>query len=426
MIPRRSAVEHPTPGHFRSRSDTSLALKPIPTNTVISRPYRLSARFVATVTEPGRYGDGRGSGGLSLLVRRTARGHVTKAWAQRIQVDGRARNLGLGIWPHVSLAEARQKCALNLDARRRGELVTGRTRAVPTFEEAAETVMAIHATGWKHGSSSAEDWQSTLRKYAMPQLGQRPVNRIGTADVMAILTPIWNEKRVTARKVRQRIGAVMRWAVAQGYREDNPAGDAIGAALPKQGVRPRHFAALPYGKVAGAIATVRGCGATPSTVLAFEFLVLTACRSAEVRGARWEEMDLAEREWRIPAERMKTNRQHRVPLSTRALAVLGEAKAWADRSELVFPSTTRRPLDRAAISRMLRQLGIAAVPHGFRSSFRDWAAECTDAPREVCELALAHVNTNAIEAAYRRTDLFERRRRLMEQWATFLAATTVS
>ncbi len=386
-----------------------------------NRPYRLSARFVATVREPGRYGDGRGSGGLSLLVKRTARGDLAKSWAQRIQVDGRPRNLGLGVWPHVSLAEARQKCVLNLVARSRGELVTGRERTVPTFEEAAETVMAIHATGWKRGGRSEKDWRWTLDNYAMPKLGHRPVDRISTADVMTVLLPIWNDKRVTARKVRQRIGAVMRWAVAQGYREDNPAGDAIGAALPKKGVRPRHLAALPYGKVAGAIATVRGSGANVATALAFEFLVLTACRSGEVRGARWEEMDLEEREWRIPAKRMKTSREHRVPLSARALEVLGKAKDLAGRSGLVFPSATGRPHSRAAISKLVQKLGIGAVPHGFRSSFRDWAAERTDAPREVCELALAHVNTNATEAAYRRSDLFERRRTLMEQWATFLA-----
>ena len=385
-----------------------------------TRPYRLSARFVATVREPGRYGDGRGSGGLSLLVKRTARGHLAKSWAQRIQVDGRARNLGLGVWPHVSLAEARRKCVLNLVARSRGELVTGRKRTVPTFAEAAEKVLAIHAAGWKPGGRSEADWRWTLDSYAMPKLGKRPVDRISTADVMAVLVPIWSEKRVTARKVRQRIGAVMRWAVAQGYREDNPAGDAIGAALPKKGVRPRHFAALPYGKVAGAIATVGGSGADPAVVLAFEFLVLTASRSGEVRGARWDEMDLEEREWRIPAKRMKTSRDHRVPLSTRALAVLAEARALAGASGLVFPSPTGKPHSRAAISRLVQQLGIGAVPHGFRSSFRDWAAECTDAPREVCELALAHVNTNAVEAAYRRSDLFERRRELMEAWAEFL------
>ncbi len=390
---------------------------------MIRRPYRLSARFVATVREPGRYGDGRGSGGLSLLVKRTARGHLAKSWAQRIQVDGRPRNLGLGVWPHVSLAEARRKCVLNLVARGRGELLTGRQRTVPTFAEAAETVLAIHAAGWKRGGRSENDWRWTLDNYAMPKLGPRPVDRISARDVMAVLLPIWNRKRVTARKVRQRIGAVMRWAVAQGYREDNPAGDAIGAALPKQGVRPRHLAALPYAKVAGAVAAVRGSGASLATVLAFEFLVLTACRSGEVRGARWEEMDLEAREWRIPAARMKTDREHRVPLSTRALALLGEARALADGSGLVFPSATGRPHARAAFSKLVRQLGIEAVPHGFRSSFRDWAAECTDAPREVCELALAHVNTNAVEAAYRRTDLFERRRALMDAWAAFLAGT---
>ena len=212
----------------------------------------------------------------------------------------------------------------------------------------------------------------------------------------------------------------MRWAVAQGYREDNPAGEAIGAALPKNGFRPRHLAALAYAEVAGAIETVRRSGAYPATVLGFEFLVLTAGRSGEVRGARWDEVDLEGREWRIPPERMKTGREHRVPLSAGALAVLQEAQGLADGSALVFSSARGGPLSELAIAKMVRDLGIGAVPHGFRSSFRDWAAECSDAPREVCELALAHVNTNRIEAAYRRTDLFDRRRALMEQWAAFL------
>ena len=393
---------------------------------MMERPYRLSARFVATIERPGRYGDGRGSGGLSLLVKHTTRGRLAKSWAQRIHFDGRQRNLGLGSWPHVSLAEAREKCALNLAARRRGELLTGRKRTVPTFEEALEKVIAVHRAGWIDGGRQEKLWRASLRDHAMPKLGGRPVDRINTSDVMAVLLPIWNEKRVTARRVRQRIGAVMRWAVAQGYRDDNPAGEAIGAALPKNGFRPQHHRALPYAEVAGAIDQVRGSGAYAATVLAFEFLVLTACRSGEVRGARWDEIDLEAREWRIPAERMKTGREHRVPLSTGALAVLRRARELADGSGLVFASTRGRPLSEVAMPTMVRNLGIGAVPHGFRSSFRDWAAECSDAPREVCELALAHVNTNAIEAAYRRTDLFERRRELMEQWAAFLAGTTVS
>ena len=177
----------------------------------------------------------------------------------------------------------------------------------------------------------------------MPKLGGRLVGRINTADVMAVLLPIWNEKRVTAQRVRRRISAVMRWAVAQGYREDNPAGDAIGAALPRNGVRPRHHPALPYAKVGGAIETVRMSGAYPATVLAFEFLVLTACRSGEVRGALWKEIDLAGREWRIPPERMKTNREHRVPLSDGALAVLQEARALANGSGVVFLFGAGRP-----------------------------------------------------------------------------------
>ena len=252
----------------------------------IQRPYRLSARFVETIREPGWYGDGRGSGGLSLRVKLTTRGHLAKSWGQRISVDGRPRNLGLGSWPHVSLAEARQKCALNLLARQRGELVTGRSRTVPSFAEAVEKVIAVHRDGWKDGGRSEKLWRSSLRDYAMPRLGTRPVDRIHTSDVMAVLLPVWNEKRETAKRVRRRISAVMRWAVAQGYREDNPAGEAIGAALPHNGVRRRHHPALPYAEVAGAIATVRASGAYPATVLAFEFLVLTACRSGEARGAR--------------------------------------------------------------------------------------------------------------------------------------------
>ena len=389
------------------------------------RPYRLSSRFVVNVREPGRYGDGRGSGGLSLLVRRTTGGDLAKSWAQRIIVDGRARNIGLGSWPHVSLAQAREKCILNRVARRQGDLVlAGRKRTVPTFAEALDRVIAIHGEGWRDDGRSERQWRASLRDYAMWRLGELPVNRIGTADVMAVLLPIWREKRETAKRVRQRISAVMRWAVAQGYREDNPAGDAIGAALPKAGGRTMHQPALPYPEVRRAMERVRASRAYPSTVLAFEFLVLTACRSGEVRGARWDEVDTEAREWRIPPERMKTNREHRVPLSTGALAVLRQARALSDDSELVFPSVRGRRLSDATISKMVRELGIGAVPHGFRSSFRDWAAECSDAPREVCELALAHVNSDRVEAAYRRTDLFERRRELMEEWSAFLGDHT--
>ena len=216
-------------------------------------------------------------------------------------------------------------------------------------------------------------------------------------------------------------GTVMKWAIAQGYRLDNPAGEAIGAALPKLGGIQRHHRALPYGEVASAIRTVRQSETVVAVKLAFEFLVLTACRSGEVRGARWEEVDLEAEEWRIPPEKMKHKREHRVPLSSRAREILVEAKQNTLLSEWVFPSPTGRALSDSVFNTLLWELGIPAVPHGFRSSFRDWAAECTDAPHAVMEAALSHVVRNQVEAAYARSDLFERRRVLMEQWAKFLA-----
>ncbi len=216
----------------------------------------------------------------------------------------------------------------------------------------------------------------------------------------------------------------MKWAIAQGYRLDNPAGEALGAALPKQGGIQRHFKALSYGEVVGAIQTVQQSEAAVAVKLGFEFLVLTACRSGEMRGARWEEIDLEAGEWRIPAERMKHKRNHRVPLSARAREILAEAHENTNNSEWVFPSPAGRPLSDLALSGLLRELGIPAVPHGFRSSFRDWAAESTDAPHAVMEAALSRVVRNQVEAAYARSDLFERRRTLMEQWAEFLAQGT--
>ena len=240
---------------------------------------------------------------------------------------------------------------------------------------------------------------------------------------MAVLLPIWTAKTETTGRVRRRISAVMKWAVAQGHRTDNPAGDALTAALPNNNAQVTHWAALPHEQVGAALAKVRRSGAYRGVALSFEFLVLTAARSAEVRGATWDEIDLEAAVWTIPAQRMKAAREHRVPLSDRALAVLDEARRELSRAgDLVFPSQKARMQGHHPMGRMMRRLEIGAVPHGFRSSFRDWAAECTEAPREVCELALAHVNTDRVEAAYRRSDLFERRRELMQSWSDYLKA----
>ena len=196
----------------------------------------------------------------------------------------------------------------------------------------------------------------------------------------------------------------------------------LSAALPNNRVAAKHQRALPHAEVGAALARVRGCGAYPGTVLSFEFLVLTAARSGEVRNARWTEIDRTGAVWTVPGERMKAGREHRVPLSPRALEVLDEAaERLAGGGDLVFPSPTGRVANHSLMAILLRELAIGAVPHGFRSSFRDWAAECTDAPREVCELALAHVNSDRVEAACRRTDLFDRRRVLMNDWAAYVA-----
>ena len=385
---------------------------------------RLTAAFVRSVKRPGVYCDQHG---LRLRVYESRKlKSISKHWLWRGTVNGTRRDVGLGAYPYVSLVDARQQAfEYRKIARAGGDPVALKRKPdVPTFAEAVETVIEIHREGWMDAGKSEKQWRASLRDYAMKRLGRRRVDQISTADVMAVLIPHWHTKTETMRRVRQRIGAVMKWAVAQGYRDDNPAGDAISAALPKTGTMRKHQRALPFAEVGAALDKVRASGAFTSTLLALEFLVLTACRSSEVRLARWDEVDLESGTWTVPAGRMKAKRDHRVPLSARALEILREARDLSGGSSLVFPSAHGRALSDNTISKLLRDLGIEAVPHGFRLSFRDWAAECTDAPREVCELALAHVNSDRVEAAYRRTDLFERRRILMEEWSGFVGNST--
>ena len=381
---------------------------------------RLTAAFVRSVDQPGVYGDEHG---LRLRVYQSRkRKSISRQWIWRGTVNGVRRDAGLGGFPYVTLAEARQTAFEYRKIARAGgdPLALKRQPDVPTFAEAVETVIGIHREGWKDAGKSEKQWRASLRNYAMRRLGRKRVDEINTADVMAVLIPHWHTKNETMRRVRQRIGAVMKWAVAQGYRDDNPAGDAITAALPKNSSMRRHQRALPFGEVGDALNKVKWSGAYRPTVLAFELLVLTACRSGEVRLATWDEIDFDTATWTVPANRMKSKRDHRVPLSGRALEILQEARDFTDISGLVFPSPRGGSVSENTLSKLLRELQIDAVPHGFRSSFRDCAAECSDAPREVCELALAHVNSDRVEAAYRRTDLFERRRVLMEQWSSFV------
>ena len=373
----------------------------------------LTAAFVRSVKEPGKYGDQHG-----LMLRVMPSG--SKQWIWRGTVRGKRVDLGLGGFPYTSLAEARQKAFDNRKLARSGgdPLALKRRPNIPTFAEAIEKVIEIHRPTWRN-ARSAEIWRASLRDYALPRLGHRRIDQITTADVMDCLVLRWQEKTETMRRVRQRLSAIFKWAIAEGYRNDNPAGEAISAALPKPNGSKKNMRALPYVQVGTTIQKIRRSGAYPGTKLAFEFLVTTATRSGEVRGAKWDEIDMEKATWTIPGKRTKTGRQFRVPLSTKALEVLMETRKFSDGSNLVFPSPTGRIPSDSTISKLVRENGIKAVPHGFRSSFRDWCAE-SGVPREIAEACLAHV-VGGVEGAYFRSDVFERRREVMQKWGIYIS-----
>lgn len=378
---------------------------------------RLSAATVRTIKEAGFYADGNG---LYLKVDKSG----AKRWVQRIVIHCKRRDIGLGSVSLVSLAEAREKALEQRKLARAGEDPIARKKrsmGILTFKEAAERVHELAKPTWrneKHG----KQFITTLQTDVFPYFGDKRINHVTNADVLAALTPIWNTKPETARRIKQRIGSVMKFAVGQGWRKDNPA-DAIATALPRHDrSKVQHRKALPYDQVGAAIDRVRASDAGAVTKLAFEFLVLTATRSVETREAKWSEFDIAKAVWTIPAARMKAKKAHRIPLTPRCLAILEAAEAHKQReSDLVFPGTKQdRPLSDMTLSKLMKELGIAAVPHGFRSSFRDWAGETTNHAREVVEFALAHVIKDKAEAAYARSDLFVKRRALMEDWSFYL------
>ena len=380
----------------------------------------LSGTRVKVLKEPGRYSDG---GGLHLFISKAGR----KSWVQRITIDGRRRDIGLGGFPSVSLAKAREKATGNRTAVAAGRdpLAEKRKPAMPTFKEAASAVHEANRPRWRNARHAAS-WIQTLERHAMPKLGNMPIDRIGRTDVLQVLSPIWTTRPETARRVRQRMRTVFRWAMAHGFTETNPAGEAIDGALPPMPKVKAHLRSLPYQEVAAALATVEGSQASMPAKLCFRFLVLTAARSGEARGATWDEIDMTERVWRIPSERMKAGVEHRVPLSEQVLGVLAHAYALREESGLAFPSPLKAgsPMSDMTLTKVLRSTGIAerATVHGFRSSFKNWTLEQTETPWAVSEAALAHTLGNSTEQAYARSDLFERRQTLMQQWADYLAA----
>lgn len=380
------------------------------------RPATLTTAFVKRVTEPGRYGDGRGSHGLSLLVKGMTNGRVSRSWSQRIRIGGKPVLIGLGAYPVINLHEARAKALENARAVAQGRDPRG--GGVPTFEAAAEDYIKRQEPSWRTGGKTAAIWRASLGQHVMPTLGQRRVDEITVADVLTVLLPVYQNKPELGRKLKQRVSAVFRSAVAEGHRDDDPAGPAINAALPKRNGTVQHHRALPYADVTKALATIDATGAWWATKCAVRFLALTAVRSGEARGATWSEIDMDAREWRVPAGRTKTGTEQRVPLSDAAVLVLREARGNGDGSGLVFPSARGRVLSDNTLSKLFRENGVPSTIHGLRSSFRDWCAE-TGQPREVAEAALAHT-VGGVEGAYFRSDLYKRRAKLMQKWADYL------
>jgi integrase len=393
---------------------------------------KLTALAVNRAKEPGYYGDG---GGLYLQVSKTG----TKSWIFRYVRAGKERQMGLGPLHTVSLAQAREharKCRSMLlagedplESRRARQLEETLERAKTiTFDYCAKAYIAAHRGSWKNAKHAAQ-WESTMATYASPIIGELPVASIDTALVVKVLQPIWEEKTETATRVRSRIENILDWATVSHFRTgDNPARwrghlDNL-LADPGRVARVAHHAALPWQEIGAFMADLRQREGVAAR--AVEFAILTAARSGEVRGARWSEIDLDTAIWTVPAERMKAGREHRVPLSTAALVLL---KSMPDVGDHVFPGQRGdAPLSDMSLTAVLRRMDRGDITvHGFRSTFRDWCAEsvANSFPREVCEHALAHSLPDKVEAAYRRGDLIEKRKVLMQVWADYCSKPPV-
>jgi len=397
---------------------------------------KLSAVEVRQAKGPAVLHDG---GGLYLRVSPTG----SKAWVFRFQLDGKRRDMGLGPFPDISLAEARAKATAHRNQRREGidpldakaaQRQAQRLSAAKgrTFREIAEEFIGRNEAGWRNGKHR-QQWRNTLATYAYPTLGELAVAAIDAGLVVQVLDPIWAEKPETASRVRGRIEAVLDAATVRGYREGpNPAQwkGNLAHILPARGKvrKVAHHAALPFDDVPLFLAALRGREGMAARAL--EFAILTAARTGEVLGARWGEIDRDAKVWAVPAERMKAGREHRVPLSDAALAVLDTVRRLAltrdgvpDPTAPVFPGPRRAlPMSNMVMLMLLRRMKRTDLTaHGFRSTFSDWAAERTAYPRETVEMALAHAVANKVEAAYRRGDLCDKRRRLMADWAKFCA-----
>lgn len=387
----------------------------------------LSALEVSRIKKPGNHAIG-GVNGLYLYVN-DAEG---RSWVLRTMVGGKRKHLGLGGYPSVTLAQARDKAreareqiAKGIDPAEERQLAASTLRARQasrrTFKDVAGAYISFQKSSWKNAKHHKQ-WANTLKTYAYPTLGEMPVDTITEHHVIEVLEPIWTEKSETASRLRGRIESILDWARVRGHREgENPARwkGHLDKVFPAQSKihRVRHFKAM--AATATPAFVQRLAGQQGSSALALRFLILTAARSGEVRGAEWTEIDFEQSVWTIPASRMKAKREHRVPLSQAALDVLAAAESLPrpEKQILIFSNPKGGMLSDMSLTAVMRRMEVEAVPHGFRSTFRDWVGESTQFQSELAEMALAHVLPNKTEAAYRRGDALEKRRALMDAWA---------
>jgi integrase len=382
--------------------------------------YLLKSNVLKTATVHGRYRDG---GGLYLQIDEKGR-----RWIFRYQLNGMRREMGLGSADIVTLADARGKadsarllCQAGSDPVADKQKLKVASVIAPTFEELALTVYQHRQTQWKNGKHQAQ-WIGSLKAYAFPVIGKKPVNTIDTNDVLKVLQPIWSAKYETARRVKQRLEVVFEWAIVKNFRTNNPA-QIVSPLLGNVKNNGKHHRALPYAEVSKFVTDLKSSSVGKVTKLSFELLILTVVRTTEVRGMMWTEVDFEKKLWTIPAERMKATKPHTVPLCQRVIEILKEAEGLWGNVGLVFKDEkTGRQLSENRFLNARDSIGYNAscTPHGFRSSFRDWASEETDFPSEVCEMALAHKINNKTEAAYRRGVLLEKRRQLMDAWNEYV------
>lgn len=390
---------------------------------------KLTFKGIEAIKEPGRYADGQG---LYLLVSKTG----AKSWVLRVQKDGKRRDIGLGGYPKIGLADARSAAAEKRTSVAKGSDPVAEKRAqkanrkrqdeMPTFERAATLRHDEIKTSFRNDKHRAQ-WLATLKTYAVPTMGTLKINEIASSDVRDALLPIWLEKPETARRVRQRIEDVLVWAVAAGHRTDVPMLNAKALRLPKQNRKVKHFAAMPWKDVPAFVARLNaGVDGSEQTRLALELLILTVARSGEIRGMSWGEVDLDAALWSIPASRMKAGRDHLVPLTKRAVEILRNRLACrVAASDLVFPGRDlRKPASDMTLQMAMRRMGLDYDPHGFRSSFRDWVADATNFPGDLAEAALAHIKGSATERAYARSTMLEKRRQMMDAWGAFVGGSS--